>query len=77
MELQSKLEAIRNWPKDVGDVTSGLGMFGFYKKFVKDYSKKSRPLRRLTEKGVDFVWGEAEENAWQMLKRELLNIGLP
>ena len=34
----SKLEAIKNWstPKDVGDVRSGLGMFGYYRKFVKD-----------------------------------------
>ena len=71
----SKLEAIKNWPtpKDVGDEKSGLGMFGYYRKFVKDYSKKARPLMRLTEKGVEFAWGKDEEEAWQMLKKELLN----
>ena len=71
----SKLEVIRNWPtpKDVGDVRSGLHMLGYYRKFVKGYSKKARPLTRLTEKGVEFAWGEDEEEAWQMLKKELLN----
>ena len=70
----SKIEVIRDWPtpKDASDVRSGLGMFGYYRKFIKDYSKKARPLTRLTEKTVEFVWGEEEEEAWQLLKSELL-----
>ena len=70
----SKIEVIKNWPtpKDVGDVRSGLGMFGYYRKFIKDYSKKARPLTRLTERDVEFVWGQEEEEAWQMLKDELV-----
>ena len=54
---------------DMGDVRSGLGIFGYYQKFVKDYSNKARPLTRLTETGVEFAWGEDEEEAWQMLKK--------
>ena len=70
----SKIEVIRDWPtpKDASDVRSGLGMFGYYRKFIKDYSKKARPLTRLTEKAVEFVWGEEEEDAWQLLKSELV-----
>jgi len=70
----SKIEVIQSWPtpKDAGDVRSGLGMFGYYRKFVKDYSKKAKPLTRLTEKSVEFVWGKAEEEAWQLLKDELV-----
>ena len=47
-------------------------MFGYYGKFVKDYSKKAHPLTWLTEKSVDFVWGKEEEEAWQFLKDELV-----
>ena len=67
----SKLEAIKNWltPKDVGDVRSGLGMFGYYQKFVKNFSEKASPLTRLTEKGMEFAWREDEEEAWQMLNK--------
>ena len=70
----SKIEAIKHWPtpKDAGDVRSGLGMFGYYRKFIKGYSQKARPLTRLTEKSVDFVWGKDEEEAWQLLKDELV-----
>ena len=70
----SKLEAITDWPtpKDVSDVRSGLGMFGYYRKFIKDYSKKARPLTKLTEKGVEFMWGEEEDAAWNQLKDELV-----
>lgn len=70
----SKIEAIKSWPtpKDASDVRSGLGMFGYYRKFIKNYSEKARPLTRLTEKTVDFVWGSEEEKAWNTLKDELV-----
>ena len=70
----SKIEVIRNWPtpKDAGDVRSGLGMFGYYRKFIKDYSKKAKPLTKLTEKNAEFIWGSEEEEAWRLLKEELV-----
>ena len=37
-------------PKDVSDVHSGLGMFGYYQNIIRDYRKKARPLTKLTEK---------------------------
>ena len=71
----SKIEAIKNWPtpRDASDVRSGLGMFGYYRKFIRDYSKKARPLTRLTEKTVEFKWEREEEEAWQLLKDELVS----
>ena len=72
----SKIEVIRDWPtpKNVGDVRSGLGMFGYYRKFIKDYSKKARPLTRLTEKKADFIWGDEQQEAWQLLKDEMVKV---
>ena len=70
----AKIKAIKNWPtaKGVSDIRSGLGMFGYYRKFIKGYREKARPLMRLTEKNVEFRWQEAESKAWQTLKDELV-----
>ena len=70
----AKLEAIEHWPtpQDAGDARSGLGMSGYCHKFVEDYSKSARSLTCLTEKDVDFVWDEAEDEVWNIFKEELL-----
>ena len=70
----SKIAVIETWPtpQDVSDIRSGLGLFGYYRKFIKDYSKIARPLTRLTGKGVPFVWGEEEQLAWDTLKQKLV-----
>ena len=54
----AKIEVIQNWPtpQDVSDVCSCSGMFGYFQKFIRDYSKKAKPLTKLTDKSVAFVW---------------------
>ena len=70
----AKIKVIQNLPipKDVSHVGSGLGMFCYYWKFIRNYSKKARPLTQLTEKSVEFVWGPEQEETWQFLKEELV-----
>ena len=69
----SKIEAIQNWPipMTVSQVRSFLGLAGFYRRFVKDFSTIAAPLNALTKKGVPFVWGAAQDNAFDELKRLL------
>jgi hypothetical protein len=68
-----KLEAVREWPrpKTVKDVRSFLGLAGFYRRFVKDFSSIAGPLTDLTsvkvEKG-DLPWGPAQELAFREIK---------
>ena len=70
---ESKIEAIKNWPTpvNVSQVRSFHGLAGFYRRFVKDFSTIAAPLNELTKKGVDFVWGPAQDNAFDELKNRL------
>ena len=43
----------------------------FYRRFVKNFITIAAPLNELTKKGVEFVWGKSQENAFQELKKSL------
>ena len=53
-----KIEAVADWPRPttVTEIRSFLGLAGYYRRFVKDFSKITAPLTRLTQKNVKFVW---------------------
>src|SRR4051812_10709340 len=74
----SKIEAIHNWPTpmNVSQVRSFHGLAGFYRRFVKDFSTIAAPLNDLTKKGVPFVWGVAQDLAFDELKRLLTSAPL-
>jgi hypothetical protein len=75
---QAKVEAIQGWPvpKTITQVRSFLGLAGFYRRFVKDFSTIAAPLNELTKKGVPFSWGNKQENAFIMLKDKLTHAPL-
>ncbi|RVW92702.1 Retrovirus-related Pol polyprotein from transposon 17.6 [Vitis vinifera] len=56
----SKVEAVNEWkrPTNVFEVRSFLGMAGYYRRFVEDFSRIAAPMTRLTRKGVKFEWNE-------------------
>ncbi|XP_028065965.1 uncharacterized protein LOC114268932 [Camellia sinensis] len=69
----SKIEAVQNWEqlKNASEVRNFLGLAGYYRQFVKNFSSIASPLTRLTCKGVRFVWSETCENAFRELKLRL------
>ena len=57
----AKIEAVTNWsvPSSVSEVRSFLGLAGYYRRFVEDFSRIASPLTQLTRKGTPFVWNKA------------------
>ena len=67
---KSKIDLVRHLPSptSVREVRSFLGHAGFYRRFIKDFSKVAQPLCRLLQKEVSFEFNEACEKAFNHLK---------
>ena len=68
-----KVEAVMNWErsKSVFKIHSFLGLIGYYRRFIEDFSRLAAPMTRLTRKEVKFEWNDLCEKAFQVLKRRL------
>ncbi|GJV10096.1 putative reverse transcriptase domain-containing protein [Tanacetum coccineum] len=71
----SKIEAVKNWkaPRTPTKVRSFLGLAGYYRRFIENFSKIAKSLTILTQKSKTFDWGEEQELAFQTLKDKLCN----
>nr|GEY78912.1 reverse transcriptase domain-containing protein [Tanacetum cinerariifolium] len=58
-------------PTTVKGVRSFLGHAGFYRRFIKDFYKISRPMTHLLEKDTPFIFSEDCIKAFQTLKKKL------
>ena len=69
----TKIEAVMRWPKltTVTKVRSFLGLAGYYRRFVQDFSKICSTLSQLTMKGKPFSLTLACEQSFQELKERL------
>ncbi|CAM8987102.1 unnamed protein product [Rhodiola kirilowii] len=70
---EAKIDLITTlpYPSTVRDIQSFLGHAGFYRRFIKDFSKKALPLSTLLQKEVPFEFTDACEKAFDNLKKAL------
>ncbi|KAI3808242.1 hypothetical protein L1987_24191 [Smallanthus sonchifolius] len=68
-----KIEAISKWeiPKSPTEVRSFLGLTGYYRRFIQDFSGIAVPLTSLTRKSVKYEWGPKQSKAFETLKQKL------
>ncbi|GJY93906.1 reverse transcriptase domain-containing protein [Tanacetum coccineum] len=70
---KAKIDVIAKLPHAtiVKGIRSFLGHTGFYRRFIKDFSKISRPMTHLLEKNTPFIFFEDCIQAFQILKKKL------
>ena len=56
-----------------GDCNLGPTHLGFYRRFIKDFSKIARPLTNLLPKDVPFDFNDECFKSWGKLKQELIS----
>ncbi|KMQ89733.1 hypothetical protein RF55_10607 [Lasius niger] len=68
------IAAVENFPvpKKTIEVQRFLGLTNYFRKFIKDYATKARPLHNLLRKSVPFVFEEKCQKAFNILKNELV-----
>ena len=58
-------------PKTPSEIRSFLGLAGYYRRFIQDFSRIALPLTRLTKKTTTFSWGADQQAAFDELRERL------
>jgi len=66
----AKVQDVLDWkvPTSVHEVRSFLGLAGYYRRFISEFSKISKPMTHLLQKDVKFVWTPECEEALHKLR---------
>ena len=69
-----KVKVIKDWPtlSSVTDIRSFLGLAGYYRKFIKNFSRIFFPMTALQKKLSKFLWSAKCEESFQKLKHLLM-----
>ena len=65
-----KIKAIQNFPvpTNVMQVSSFLGLAGYYRSFIKNFASIAHPLNKLKKKNVPFQWNAEQQQSFDQLK---------
>ena len=65
-----KTSKVTEWPtpRSLKEVQQFLGLANYYRRFVKDFAAVAKPLHKLTEKGVPFLWTDQCQGCFNTLK---------
>ncbi|KAI3797801.1 hypothetical protein L1987_33064 [Smallanthus sonchifolius] len=69
----AKIVTVSEWdiPTTPTEIRSLLGLAGYYRRFIQDFSKIASPLTKLTRKEVKYEWGSTQDEAFKELKEKL------
>jgi hypothetical protein len=68
-----RVEAVENYPvqKATPAIMGFLGLAGYCRRFVPNFSKTAKPLIELLKKNTPYVWDDRTEKAFSTLKEIL------
>jgi hypothetical protein len=69
----SKVQEVLDWkpPTSVHQIRSFLGLGGYYRCFIPDFSRIAKPMTEQLKKGVKFSWDQKYEDAFHTLRAHL------
>ncbi|CAB5199859.1 unnamed protein product [Rhizophagus irregularis] len=56
-------------PQTLTELRSFLGLCSYYRRFIKDFSKRAKPLYKLLEKDVPYEWTDEQQDTFEWLKQ--------
>jgi hypothetical protein len=70
----AKVTTIMDWkaPSTVSEIRSFLGLAGYYRRFIKGFSKIAKPMKSLLEKDKEFKWTEKCQESFDQLRSKLM-----
>jgi hypothetical protein len=70
---QDGVQEVMNWkpPTTVRQIRSFLGLAGYYRRFILDFSRVAKPMTELLKKGVKYEWSQKCEDAFHTLRQHL------
>jgi hypothetical protein len=70
----AKIDKIKNFPvpTNLTQLRAALGLFSYYRKFIKDFSRMAKPMTLLLRKETPFLWTNKQQIAFDQLKKRLI-----
>ena len=70
----TKVASVTKWlaPTTVGEIRNFLGLAGYYRRFIENFSKIAKPMIELLKKDTKFKWIEDCEASFRELKKRLV-----
>lgn len=68
-----KIQAVNDFPipKCCKDIKAFLGLTGYYRRFISNFSKITKPLTSLLKKDTPFIWGDSQQKSFEECKQLL------
>jgi hypothetical protein len=68
-----KVQEVMDWkpPTTIRQIRSFLGLAGYYRRFIQDFSRIAKPMTELLRKGVKYEWSQKCEDAFHILRQHL------
>ncbi|GJT48567.1 putative reverse transcriptase domain-containing protein [Tanacetum coccineum] len=71
----NQAESVKNWktPESPTEIRSFLGLAGYYRRFIENFSKIAKPLTLLAQKNKTYGWSDKQGEVFYILKEKLCN----